>query len=189
MHNEQIEDFVNLYFQAERRANVIASGQRTFLVTDRAKLAEKFQAIFKDFGIRRYPMACMLADHENPNFSSVDRHAAVSKHNYRLKVWTAEYELGALKLENAIAVKREAKVQTEEITKLKKNLVDSAVAICTSALKFNISEEGIKLIFSSALITAKENQKIREVKGALEAFMREKGINKDIALQILDAIS
>lgn len=189
MQSNVVQQFIQSYFRAEKRAETTGcppTTQKSFLIKDRFQLVEDLKSLIDNSEIHRINnMATLLTTYEYPNAIGKERHSAVSKHVARLKKWTKEYESGVLKIENAIAVKREVPCH-RDIIKLKYNLTESVKAVCHSAFKNNFSEEDIKSVLNGGLALVKEERKIQEVKGSLQAFLRDNGITKDVALQILE---
>lgn len=191
MQSNVVQQFIQSYFQAEKRAETTGcppTTQKSFLIKDRFQLVEALKNLIDNSEIHRINnMATLLTTYEYPHAIGKERHSAVSKHVARLKKWTKEYESGILKIENAIAVKREVPCH-RDIIKLKYNFTESVKAVCHSAFKNNFSEEDIKSVLHGGLTLVKEERKIQEVKGSLQAFLRENGITKDVALQVLELV-
>lgn len=189
MQSKAIKQFIESYFQAENRADTLGcppTVQKCFLIKDRIQIVEDLKSLLSNSEIHRINnMATLLATHEDSNLVGKDRHSVVARHAARLKKWTKEYDAGVLKVENATAVKREVSC-AQDVTKFKYNLTESVKAVCHSAFKNNFSEEDIKSVLSGGLALVKEERKIQEVKSSLQAFLRDKGITKDVALQILE---
>lgn len=189
MQSEAIKQFIESYFQAEKRAETVGHPPTTlkfFLIKDRFQIVEDLKNLINNSEIHRtYNMATLLTTYEYPNLIGKERHSVVTKHVSRLKKWTKEYESGVLKIENAIAGKREVP-RHQDITKLKYNFIESVKAVCHSGFKNGFSEEDIKSVLNDGFVLVKEERKIQEVKGSLQAFLRDKGITKDLVLQILE---
>jgi hypothetical protein len=188
------ERFSNFYFESEKRGVVEQLSpqhkQTVFLIEDKIKICEMLERLLSiDYAMSIIDIADKLSAIEQPGIEKKFRNTTLSRHKGRLNIWLRQYREGTLKMENAIAVKKEPKQTTapvDDIAKFKRNLIESAKSICHSALKNNLTEEEVQIIFNSGLITAKEERKVQETKGALQAFLREKGITKDIAMQILE---
>lgn len=191
MQSNVVQQFIQSYFQAEKRAETTGcppTTQKSFLIKDRFQLVEDLKNLIDSSEIHRINnMATLLTTYEYPNAIGKERHSAVSKHVARLKKWTKEYESGVLKIENATAVKRDVPCH-RDIIKLKYNFTESVKAVCHSAFKNNFSEEDIKSVLNGSLTLVKEERKIQEVKGSLQAFLRDNGITKDVALQVLELV-
>lgn len=191
MLSKNIQNFVNLYLAAQKRAEVHQNAnQLLFLLEDKIEISKQLKSLFTagEFHYMK-DISSILADEEIAFAGGRDYQRRVDTHRARLNKWLKQYESGNLKLENAISVKQ---LTTDEainndVYKLKRNLIESAKSICHSALKNKLTEDEIKIIFNSGLIDAKEERKVQETKGALQAFLRQNGITKDIAMQILES--
>ncbi len=189
MQNQKLKDFVDHYFAAESRANHDGQGGKQFLVKDKVTLVRNLINLIEDnvvYGASE--LGIYLTEYETPNCQGDTRRIGKARHTYRLKRWMADYYSGALGMDNAIAVKGQQSMNLtpDNDVLFKRNLIETVKGVCASALKNGLSDEDIQLILSSGHITAKEERKIQEVKFEFTKFLRDKGITKDIAMQLLD---
>ena len=189
MQNHKLKDFTNSYFTAESRANHNSQGGTQFLVKDKLHLVRSLINLFEDNVVSgASEMGIHLTEYETPGVHGDLRRIGKARHTYRLKRWLADYYSGSLGMDNAIAVKGQQSMNlvADNDVLLKRNLIDTVKGVCASALKNGLSDEDIQVILSSGHITAKEERKIQEVKLEFTKFLRDKGITKDVAMQLLD---
>lgn len=182
-----MQQFTEEYLSAQRRADCDPSnGGKLFRLVDKISLVDKLNTLFKEDRSLTYHSigkTLAMADMESEGDFQTLKH----RHASRIRGWVALDKTGSLRIENAISVSSKQEANHEDISKFKRNLIDSVKAICSSGFKNYLTEDEISIILSSGLITAKEEIKIAQAKSALHSFMREHGINKEIALQILEA--
>lgn len=182
-----MQQFTEEYLSAQRRADCDPSnGGKLFRLVDKISLVDKLNTLFKEDRSLTYHSigkTLAMADMESEGDFQTLKH----RHASRIRGWVALDKTGSLRIENAISVSSKQEANHEDISKFKRNLIDSVKAICSSGFKNYLTEDEISIILNSGLITAKEEIKIAQTKSALHSFMREHGINKEIALQILEA--
>lgn len=182
-----MQQFTEEYLSAQRRADRDPSnGGKLFRLVDKISLVDKLNTLFKEDRSLTYHSigkTLAMADMESEGDFQTLKH----RHASRIRGWVALDKTGSLRIENAISVSSKQEANHEDISKFKRNLIDSVKAICSSGFKNYLTEDEISIILNSGLITAKEEIKIAQTKSALHSFMREHGINKKIALQILEA--
>lgn len=183
----QLQRFTEDYLIAQRRADFDpTNGGKLFRLVDKIQLVEKLSGLLKSDPYLTYHSVgktLALADKE----SEGDVRTLHQRHASRIRGWATLARKGNLCIENAISVSKQHNNSQDDISKFKKNLIDSVKAICSSGFKNYLSEDEINIILNSGLITAKEELKVAQFKSALHSFMREHGINKEVALQILEA--
>lgn len=187
-YDQKLKAVITYYFNAETRAGEISVG-KVLLVKDRIHLVKELNNLIESGTVSlAYEMGIILAEYETPGIKGIARKAAITRHATRLKKWVKEYNSGTLSLENATSVKSPTSFDLvpDDDALFKRNLIETVKAVCMSALKNGLSDEDIQVILNSGHIVAKEERKIQEVKFEFTKFLRDKGITKDIAMQLLD---
>lgn len=190
--NNQSSDvklFVKEYLNAQKRAHQgeqTGNGGLLFLLVDKISLVEKLRKLFKsDFSLTYNTIGKVIAQADQD--STGNYHVLRQRHASRLRAWVLQDTEGTLRIENAVSVcSNKQESNFEDVSKFKKNLIDSVKAVCSSGFKNYLTEDEIAIILNSGLITAKEELKVAQFTAAMHSFMREHGINKEVALQILE---
>lgn len=191
-NNNQSSDvklFVKEYLNAQKRAQQgeqTGNGGMLFLLVDKISLVEKLRKLFKaDFSLTYNTMGKVIAQADQDSTGSY--RVLRQRHASRLRAWVLQDTEGTLRIENAVSVcSNKQESNFEDVSKFKKNLIDSVKAVCSSGFKNYLTEDEIAIILNSGLITAKEELKVAQFTAAMHSFMREHGINKEVALQILE---
>ena len=191
-NNNQSSDvklFVKEYLSAQKRARQgeqTGNGGMLFLLVDKISLVEKLRKLFKsDFSLTYNTMGKVIAQADQD--STGNYRVLRQRHASRLRAWVLQDTEGTLRIENAVSVcSNKQESNFEDVSKFKKNLIDSVKAVCSSGFKNYLTEDEIAIILNSGLITAKEELKVARFTAAMHSFMREHGINKEVALQILE---
>ncbi len=189
MQNQKLKDFINYYFTAEARAGHDSQGGKQLLVKDKLHLAKSLINLIDDnVVVSASEMGIKLTEYEHPGASGDLRRIGKARHTYRLKSWLSAYYSGTLGMDNAVAVKGQQSMNLtpDNDVLFKRNLIETVKAVCVSALKNGLADEDIQVVLNSGHILAKEERKIQEVKFEFTKFLRDKGISKDIAMQLLD---
>lgn len=189
MQNQDLKDFINSYFNAEARASHNNSGGKQLLVKDKLHLVKQLINLIDTKVVSgASEVGIHLTEYETPGVHGDARRIGKARHTYRLKRWLSDYYSGVLGLDNAIAVKNQQALNLvpDNDVLFKRNLVETVKAVCISALKNGLSETDIQVVLNSGHILAKEERKIQEVKHEFTKFLRENGISKEIAIQLLD---
>lgn len=199
--NNVVDQFSNLYFKAERNADVSPAGFRRFSARDRLTICRSLKRIIGLDGFKTiHKVALMLAENDtDPSNVGHDRHA------WRLRTWMAAYNSGELQKEVddqiteskpitpttkpvATPVTPVVDVVTTTDAVLVQNLRDSIKAVCKSGLKHGLTDSDLLKMLTGTLKSATEEFSVEQNELKFAAFLRQTGIDKHTALDILQRL-
>lgn len=199
------DQFSKLYFKAERNADVSPAGFRRFTALDRLAICRGLERLrsldeFKTI----HKIALMLAENDtDPSNVGHDRHA------WRLRTWMSTYNSGELhkEVEGQITESKPtpltpaAKPVATPVTPvvdvvttttidsvLVQNLRDSIKAVCKSGLKHGLTDSDLLKMLTGTLKSATEEFSVEQNELKFAAFLRQTGIDKHTALDILQRL-
>lgn len=201
--NNVVDQFSNLYFKAERNADVSPAGFRRFSARDRLTICRSLKRIIGLDGFKTiHKVALMLAENDtDPSNVGHDRHA------WRLRTWMAAYNSGELQKEvdDQITESKPITPTTKPVATpvtpvvdvvttttidamLVQNLRDSIKAVCKSGLKNGLTDSDLLKMLTGTLKSASEEYSVEQNELKFTAFLRQTGIDKHTALDILQRL-
>lgn len=188
------EYYIQRYFDAEARADKF-NGTARFREVDRLSLAAGLRQMISIGEFKNLNAAAVLIAKNDPAKSQYHRH------QWRLRAWSKELdgvakpEVKAAVTEKVEPVKTDEKVELKQPTVaqdhllFKSNLISSVKALCKSALKRDLSYAETTSILTGGLKEAAEEFSAEQSELKFAAFLRNNGIDKNTALDILQRLS